>query len=63
MSKKLGFRLWKHGKGNDTRSAGIRQGTGKLIFCICKDRKLQRKECAEFGIRLDSDNKSEQSFL
>ena len=54
--------MWKHGKGNDTRSACIRQGTGKRYSCICKDRKLQRKECSRAGIRLTADNKSVAEF-
>ena len=54
--------MWKHGKGNDTRSAGIRQGTGKRYFASAKTESSREKNAAELGIRLTADNKSVAEF-
>ena len=63
MSKKLGFiGCRKHGKGNDTRSAGIRQGTGKRYLASAKTESSREKNAAELGIRLTADNKSVAEF-
>ena len=55
--------MWKHGKGNDTRSACIRQGTGKAsILASAKTESSREKNAAELGIRLTADNKSVAEF-